>query len=456
MVANLQVAAQDVVDGLTDPDVEGSTFTAVLTEQGIPALSVAVVRGGRLVAVRAWGSRLADGSEPATPVTRFMAGSVSKPVTATAALRLVADGVLDLDEDVNARLTRWQVPPIGDWQPRITLRQLLSHTAGTTVHGFPGYPRSEPAPDAAGVLRGEGNTPAVVVDSLPGMRWRYSGGGTTLAQLLLEDVTGQPFARLLNELVLQPAGMQTATFEQPPPEELHAQLAEGTDASGAPVPGGWHVYPEQAAAGLWCTPTDLAHWILAVQRSADGAPGSLLPQDIAALMLREQAPGWGLGPQVSRAGEHPRFSHGGADEGFLTALQAGQSDGSGIVIMASSTAAGPLMQAVLTALVEAEAWPDFPTPQHDVAALLATYAGRWRTPDGQDLRVEAVPTGLLLHLPGQTPLPLSPSSLSLWATPVGAEVEFAPVGPGVAPTALTIRPAAAFRASRDDSKESRS
>jgi len=446
----LTSAAEAIAVGLRSPGSDDSAVQAALAELHIPAISVAVVREGELAAARAWGTRDVAATGAATEATRFMAGSVSKPVAATGALRLVADGVLDLDQDVNRYLKRWQVPLLGEWQPTLTLRHLLSHTAGTTVHGFPGYPRTEPPPDVIGVLTGAGNTPAVVVDSLPGMRWRYSGGGTTIVQALLEDVTGTPFAQLMREMVLDPAGMTTADFSQPPGEDLHPLLAEGMAGDGTPVPGGWHIYPEMAAAGLWCTPSDLARWIIAVQQSVNGT-GSLVPGDIARTMLAEQAPGWGLGPHVSRPGEHPRFGHGGADEGFLTTLEAGQHDGTGIVVMASSNAANPLMAAVVTAVATAEEWPPMPTATTDVAALLATYAGAWRTADGLDVRIEPAPQGLTLHLPGQQPLPLSPHSLSLWSTPVGAEVEFAPVGVGEPRSALTIRPASAFTARRVDS-----
>lgn len=434
-----------VVAGLLHPEEDGWAVTAALAEHGIPALSVAVVRDGEVVHARAWGTRDVAGAEPVSTETRFLAGSVSKPVTACAALRLVADGVLDLDEDVNARLRRWQVPPVGDWQPTLTLRHLLSHTAGLTVHGFPGYPRTEPAPDVVGVLTGAGNTPEVVVDVLPGLRWRYSGGGTTVVQLLIEDVTGRPFAEVLRELVLEPAGMTTATFEQPPPTALHPVLAEGTGADGTPVPGGWHVYPEQAAAGLWCTATDLARWVVAVQQGRAGAAGALLPKALADEMLSEQAPGWGLGPRLIRAGEHARFGHGGSDEGFLTSVEAGLDDGSGIVVMASSNAAGPLMVAVAAAIAETQSWPPAPGPSGGLAELLAAYTGRWRTEDGRELRVEAVEDGLQLHVPGQRPLPLTPQSASLWSAPVAVEVEFAPAG---SPAQLTIRPGSAFTARR--------
>lgn len=450
MVGDLAAAAHAVLAGLASADADDTPVSQALRELGTPALSVAVVRGGRCAVSRAWGVRQPEGEEPATTTTRFMAGSVSKPVAATAALRLVAEGVLDLDEDLDARLLGWRVTRLDGWQPTVTLRHLLSHTAGATVHGFAGYSRTEAVPGTAGVLSGEGNSPPVVVDSLPGVRWRYSGGGTTVVQLLIEEATGRPFAEVLAELVLEPCGMTTATFAQPPPDELHPLLAEGTGADGSPVPGGWHVYPEMAAAGLWCTPTDLAHWVVAVQQARAGSTGALLPPVLAKQMLSEQAPGWGLGPKVSRAGEHPRFSHGGSNEGFLTLLEAGQCDGTGVVVMASSNGAGPLMNAVLDAVADVEEWPDFPLRPADTSAALGRYAGSWQLADGRDVHVEAGAEGLLLHLPGQRPLPLSPQSASLWSTSVGMEVEFAPVDPGSSPTALTIRPAGAFTARRVD------
>ena len=222
-----------------------------LAETGAAALSLAVIRGGELAEARAWGLADVERALPATEATLFQAGSISKPVSCFAVLRLVARGELDLDRDVNEYLASWKVPPVDGWQPRLTLRRLMSHTAATTVHGFPGYDRSGPIPTVRQVLDGAppANTAAVRVDGLPGSMWRYSGGGTTIVQLVLEDTTRTAFPELLHELVLEPAGMATATFEQPLPESRVSDAATGYYEPGKPVPGGWHVYPEMAAAG---------------------------------------------------------------------------------------------------------------------------------------------------------------------------------------------------------------
>ncbi len=191
-----------------------------------PGASIAVVDDFDVAWARGFGGRKIDGAD-VTAHTPFQAGSISKPVFALAVMRLVERGVVDLDADVNQYLTSWQVPANGDWRPRITLRQLLSHTAGTTVHGFPGYPASGPLPALPQVLDGvpPANTAAVIVDTLPGLAFRYSGGGTTIAQLALMDVMKQPFPDLMRELILEPVGMADSTFEQPPSAGVAARAA---------------------------------------------------------------------------------------------------------------------------------------------------------------------------------------------------------------------------------------
>jgi CubicO group peptidase (beta-lactamase class C family) len=119
-----------------------------------PGASIAVIDDFEVAWARGFGVRRIDRAEEVAARTPFQAGSISKPVFALAVMRLVERGVFDLDTDVNRYLTSWQVPANGDWRPRITLRQLLSHTAGTTVHGFPGYAAGGPLPTLPQVLDG--------------------------------------------------------------------------------------------------------------------------------------------------------------------------------------------------------------------------------------------------------------------------------------------------------------
>jgi CubicO group peptidase (beta-lactamase class C family) len=203
---------------------------------------------------------LAAGAEVATASTPFQCGSICKPVFALAVMKLAEIGTIDLDADVNEYLTSWRLPANDGWQPRVSLRQLLSHTAGTSVHGFPGYPASGPWPTLSQTLQGipPANNQPIVVDVLPGTQFRYSGGGTTIAQQVVTDVTRRAFPELMRELILDPVGMTDSSFEQPPAPAFVKRAAKSHIWNGTETPGGYHVYPEMAAAGLWTTAPDLA------------------------------------------------------------------------------------------------------------------------------------------------------------------------------------------------------
>jgi CubicO group peptidase (beta-lactamase class C family) len=201
----------------------------------VPGVSIAVVDGGKLAWARGYGVTRAGSNDPVTPSTLFPAASISKAVTATATLRLVEQGRLALDEDVNVYLRSWKVPDSEyTTSEKVTLRHLLSHTAGTGVHMFPCYREGEPLPTLVEELDGipPAKTAPVRVEAVPGTTWRYSGGGVLVEQLVLTDVTGEPFPALLRDLVLAPLGMDDSTFEQPVPSPLRARLAVEHDFAG--------------------------------------------------------------------------------------------------------------------------------------------------------------------------------------------------------------------------------
>ena len=333
----------------------------------VPAVSVAVIDSGRIVWAEAWGTADVAAGRPATTGTLFQAASISKPVAATAALTLVQEGRLALDTDVNGALTSWQVPesPLTA-DEAVTLRRLLTHTAGLTVHGFPGYARSAEIPDAVGVLEGRGNTDPVRVDVTPGSRWRYAGGGYTVAQVLLSDVTGQPFADLMRERVLGPAGMTASTYEQPLPEARWAEAATAYRDDGQAVEEGWHVYPEQAAAGLWTTPTDLARWGLAILAAYDGTEGGVISPETARAMLTSGMGRYGLGPAIGEDGRW--FGHGGSNEGFRCQVVVFL-DGRGAAVMTNGDRGHELIQQVMATLALEYDWPDFRPEERTAAAI---------------------------------------------------------------------------------------
>ncbi len=230
--------------------IKGQTTAMKLADRmahyKVPGLSVAVINDGKIEWARGYGVVEKDGDKSVTADTLFLAGSISKPVAALAALRLVEQGKLNLDEDVNLKLKTWKVPENEFTKDKkVTLRGLLSHSAGLTVHGFPGYAVDAPMPTLVQILNGEkpANTPAIRVDIEPGSRWRYSGGGYTVMQQLLMDVTGKSFPELTRELVFAPAGMRQSTYENPLPKSLEASAATAHGPSGDKVKGRWAHLP---------------------------------------------------------------------------------------------------------------------------------------------------------------------------------------------------------------------
>ena len=170
-----------------------------LEHYDIPGVSIAIIHQGCIEWAKGYGVQDVETQEPVTCDTLFQAASISKSVTAAAVLKLVDAGQLDLDEDVNTYLRSWQIPTHMSWQPRVTLRHLLCHGAGVTVHGFPGYTHDAVLPTLEQVLEGQKptNTGPIRINIPPGTRFRYSGGGYCILQQVLMDVTGQPFPELM-------------------------------------------------------------------------------------------------------------------------------------------------------------------------------------------------------------------------------------------------------------------
>ncbi len=335
---------------------EAVTLVDRMRQLDIPAVSVAVFEKGSISWAKAWGMADREEVRPAATNTLFQAASISKPVAAAAMLSLVEDGLLDLDADVNAYLTRWKVPENEfTATEKVTLRRIVNHTAGTTVWGFPGYARTEVLPPTIGVLDGEGNTDSVRVYKKPGESWQYSGGGYTVLQLVLEDVTGRPFPDLVRERVLEPSDMSSSGYLQPLPPARWADAATGYREDGRPVEGQWHVYPEMAAAGLWTTPSDLARFAMAVQNDLQGA-GTVLDSATVREMLTPGMENHGLGPMISADGL--QFRHGGANEGFRCALIAFIDGRGGVAIMTNSDAGGTVLGEVRDAVAKEYGWPN--------------------------------------------------------------------------------------------------
>jgi CubicO group peptidase (beta-lactamase class C family) len=330
---------------------------AQMFQRQINGLSLAIIQEGRIEA-RAYGAS-SRGGAPVTTATLFQAGSISKPVAALGALRLVEQGALSLDDDVNLKLKSWKVPANEHTRTEtVTLRRLLSHTAGLTVHGFPGYDITERIPSTVQVLDGAGNTPPVRVDAVPYSLARYSGGGYTVMQLLVTDVTGKSFPQYMSDVVLGPIGMSSSTYQQPLPPDRAAQTASGHYADRSAVSGKWHVYPEMAAAGLWTTPTDLARFAIEVQQSLAGTSNKVISQAMARQQFTEQkSSGYALGLALSGSGAARTFGHNGRDAGFDAMMIAFAETGQGLVVMINANDNSGMMNRIVDAVARKCKWP---------------------------------------------------------------------------------------------------
>jgi CubicO group peptidase (beta-lactamase class C family) len=355
----------------------------------VPGVSIAFFMDEKILWTRAYGYADVSKAKAVTSETLFQAASISKAISTLAVLRLVQDGKLKLDEDVNVKLGDWRVPDNQfTKEQKVTLRRILSHSAGLTVGGFPGYLAGEPLPKIIQILDGEkpANTNPVIVDTVPGTIWRYSGGGYTVMQLLLTEITGKSFPDILEGEVLRPLGMSHSTFEQPLPKNLRRVAATGYESDGMPIEGDFHTYPEMAAAGLWTTPSDLARAAIEVQKDYAGTSNRLLSMDMTREMLTHQKDDWGLGVALAAA-EHPlRFGHGGSNEGFRCDFEAYIESGQGIVIMTNANSGGAIIGEIERAVAREYAWPDFKPEQKTTVtvdpAKLSAYPGLYQTTAG--------------------------------------------------------------------------
>ena len=395
-------------------------LTERLAHYKVPGVSVAVINNGKLEWAKGYGVIEAGSTKPVTTETRFQAASISKPVAAMAALALVQQGKLSLDENVNGKLKSWQVPDNEFTKDeKVTLRRLVSHSAGLTVHGFRGYAADEAVPTLVQALDGQkpANSAAIRVNVLPGSLWRYSGGGYNVMQQLLIDVTDKPFPELVEALVLSKIGMKHSTYQQPLPKEWEALGAIGHRANGEAIKGRWHTYPEMAAAGLWTTPSDLARFAIELQQSLQGKSNKVLSAEMTRQMLTRQMGDYGLGLGLGGKEKITTFSHGGSNEGFKCMLFAYLESGQGAVVMTNGDRGSGLGSEILRAIAREYGWPDYQPTEKTVAQInpdvYPSYVGQYDV-SGVSITISTEAGRLYILAP-----PLGPQRLQLYPSAEG-------------------------------------
>ena len=351
----------------------------------VPGVSIAVIKDFKIDWARGYGYTDVMTRAPVTAETLFQAASISKPVAAAAALRLVQEGKLKLDKNINAFLKSWKLPENSfTKETPVTIAHILTHTGGLTVHGFRGYSSVDKVPTLLQLLDGKApaNSAPIRVDIAPGSRTRYSGGGYSILQQMLIDTTGKTFPDYLDESVLKPFGMTHSTYRQPLPAEKAKQAAAAHLASGLPLPGKWHTYPEMAAAGLWTTPEDLGRFVIGLQLALQNKSDKVLSGKMAKEMTTRGAMGpFGLGVVLNQRDGNLYFEHSGGNEGFRCHMIGHGTKGYGAVIMTNSDNGSNLYAEILRGIARIYDWggmqPDVKKVVEVDAAKLKKLTGKY-------------------------------------------------------------------------------
>jgi CubicO group peptidase (beta-lactamase class C family) len=369
-----------VIRGRPDP---GMSLADQMSRLHVPGVSIAVIHGKRVDWSKEYGAAWLSGPSVSAP-TLFGAASMSKPVTAMAILRLVQEGKIDLDVDVNTYLKSWKIPgnEYTKNQP-VTVRELLSHTSGIGTHNGAIYDPDKGVPSMLEILDGKppATTPPVRVESEPGKKYAYANGGYLILELLITDLTGRTFAEAMEELVLAPIGMSHSTFEAPLPRAKAATAATAYDESGTSGIAAAHfVEPDAAAGGLWTTATDYARFVIELQKEYTGESHRVLNQKMAQMMVTagmgpSESIRWGLGVRVGGTPPNIYFEHGGS--AAYQCDMVGYPSGDGVVVLTNGGRGGMLSDEIVRSVAQAYAWPDFQPVEHTVVPVDPSKFGRF-------------------------------------------------------------------------------
>lgn len=439
MIARIEAAQPD----RPGDELAAMTMDELMEHFHVPGMSVAVIHDFDIHWARGYGTADVETGAAVDTETMFQAASMSKPVAAMGSLKAVQDGLFGLDDDVNDILTSWRLDG-GAFTAAdpVTPRTLLSHISGLgDAFGFPGYDPDAPLPSVVQILEGHelSNVGPIFMERRPWEAYEYSGGGVTLQQQALEDARGRPFAEVLRTDVLEPLGMTRSSFEQPISPANDRNAARAHDGEGRSRGPKWHVYPEMAAAGLWTTASDLARFLVEVQRSVRGESNRVLDRAHAREMITPVGVGdFAVGFSVSKRGQGWYFDHGGSNWGFRGTMAAHTVKGYGMAILTNADQGGALAGEVGRRIQEAYAWDSLTEPvprgyappvQREAVAVdrgvLARYVGTYRLNAELDVVVTLGDDGLLVTPTGQPTLPLfAESETEFFLRAANAQITF--------------------------------
>jgi len=384
----------------------------------VNGLSIAVIDNYKIVWAKGYGWADTAEKRPVTTSTLFQPASVGKSIHAMATMKLVQDGKLDLNRDINDYLRSWKFPyDTASHGKKITTRELLGHMAGLSVHGFDGYKWGAPLPGIIQILNGQppANNEAVRSVFEPGKRFEYSGGGYTISGLVDQDITGQPYAKYVARTVFKPLGMKNTFYQSQLAGNGKSNLATAYRYDGHAIGCKYHIYPEEACgAALWSTPTDMAKFLTELQLSLINKSNKILSAaSVRQLLTAQSKEGNALGFFIEKKGDETYFHHDGLNEGFVADYTASVKDGKGVVIMANTDLAAyiDITEEITNSVATVYGWKGFYTPvmkrEVKVAdSVLKTYVGRYKFSDGNEQHVDIyLKNGKLWFHDSSSPVP---------------------------------------------------
>lgn len=331
---------------------------AAMQAYHVPVVGYAIIDNYKIVAAD---TLSIDKNLQVSTHSLFQAASISKSVTAFGALKLLSQGKLKLDEDVNRVLKTWQIPVNRyNQQHPVTLRQLMDMTSGLSVSGFPGHVQGQPLPTLIEVLNGQppANTPPVKPFYTPGSRYFYSGGAFQVLEQLIEDTTKQRFQSWMQTEILKPLNMTNSLFEFPLSKDKRSTAIPGFMLDGSMVKGGWNNYAIAGAGGLWSTPTDIAKFAIGVANAYTGKDKTIISSSIAKqLLTRQPNTDYGFGVVVNGSGKTLNFRKAGHNTGYHNEMLMFANTGQGIVIMTNSENGEYIINYIIPVIAKKYHWP---------------------------------------------------------------------------------------------------
>ncbi|QGX40543.1 serine hydrolase domain-containing protein [Permianibacter aggregans] len=381
--------------------VISKSIPQVMLEENIPGVSIAFVDNGKIAWTKTYGYAQLVTAENVTPDTVFAGASLSKPIAAMAALKLVDQNVLSLDQDVNRYLKDWQLPANEfTQQQKVTLRHLIGHTSGVGNHLWSSYDVGAEVPTLEQMLAGKPPSvdPAVSMIAAPGERQKYSNPGYTIIQKLITDTTDQRFDAAINKLVFTPAGMNNSSFTQPIPESLKKRMATGYSKELQAYP--YKLFPFGAAGGIWTTPSDLARFAAAVINDYQYGSKTLISKPLADQVFARNQSRLSFTKKLGEKNDELIFDHWGSNAGFTSYLVGSLGDQQALVIMTNSDNGFGLMASIARAVADEYDWPVLKPQVFSAievpAEKLRRYVGEFDNGNGGDLTTFAVEGDRLL------------------------------------------------------------